>query len=381
MNEQDPFAFYSFFEKQATILEEPVDYNQTQTITRSTVKAIGRGQKENRYCKDMDGRERTTNKRMEMNYNAAKQNNRRAGVVSESDEEDIVVYRDGGLQTTPPNEQRPQPIKTPVHRPHSSSNKSPADTLAGNGKQVTTPLSRIKTAKSTARTLESSSSKEDDRGQAASSPTKQPGESKKSWGKRALARTKDVLSITAKEPSTMAFEEFRQREFKKAGVKPGDNAAAKLHVSSQKLPPEAPNPKSKDPPPLSKSTTDTNTERNKNAGKVYSGGSKSSTATLGGPRSRPGGSNGAPSIASSGSRDSSVFLSGGGSSNSRVSFGSANGLGLPPDSGNGRLMHSQMDGAPRRAVPAGTPGSAGSAVSGKLTLNKKQKEAAIDDRW
>lgn len=75
-----------------------------------------------------------------------------------------------------------------------------------------------------------------------------PEEKKKaSWSRRALARTKDILSLSAEDPSTRAFEQFREREFKLHGVKPGDDAAAKLHVSSQKLPPEAPGRRSKTP--------------------------------------------------------------------------------------------------------------------------------------
>lgn len=199
---------------------------------------------------------------------------------------------------------------------------------------------------------------------------------KQSWSKRALARTKDILSITAKEPSTYAFEDYRNKEFKKAGVKAGDNAAAKLHVSSQKLPPEAPKVQSKEPPPITRNTTDANTTANKSVGRFSSSRVKTTAGNFGGR----GKSSSAHSLASSESRDSSVLLG-----SARISFqGSASGsgsvggseMGQGPVPGPGRLMHSQTDGSTRM----GTATSAGRGIT-PTKLNGKQKAAAIDDRW
>lgn len=54
----------------------------------------------------------------------------------------------------------------------------------------------------------------------------------------------------AKEPSLDALNELRKKTFAEANVNEGDpDAAAKLKVSSKKLPPEAPKPASKDPVP------------------------------------------------------------------------------------------------------------------------------------
>ena len=208
--------------------------------------------------------------------------------------------------------------------------------------------------------------------------------SKKSWSKRALARTKDILSITAKEPSTFAFEEFREREFKKAGVKAGDNAAAKLHVSSQKLPPEAPRVQSKEPPPITRNATDTNTNANKSVGRFKSIGAKTTDGKYAGQ-----GKISDHSLASSSSNHSSARLGSG-----RVSFtgsaqGSASGSGSAGGSETGqgqsmgqpapRLRHSQTDGSASRVGTATSPGRGQMAPT--KVLSGKQKAAAIDDRW
>lgn len=207
--------------------------------------------------------------------------------------------------------------------------------------------------------------------------TAQQEEAKKSWSQRALARTKDILSITAKEPSIYAFEEYRNKEFKRAGVKAGDNAAAKLHVSSQKLPPEAPKVQSREPPPISRNITDTNTNANK--GRAMSSGAKTTAENKWGRRAVDGN---APSLVSSGSRESSVRLGSG-----RESFqGSASGSGSIGGSEMGgpaalappRLMQGQTDGSSTRM---GNAASAGRGNAPTKVLSGKQKEAAIDDRW
>lgn len=216
--------------------------------------------------------------------------------------------------------------------------------------------------------------------------------SKQSWSRRALARTKDILSITAKEPSAFAFEDYRNKEFKRAGVKAGDNAAAKLHVSSQKLPPEAPKPQSKEAPPINRNLTNANTNANRSMARISSSKART-TPNLFGGRGKDGSNH---SLVSSGSRGSSAVLGG---DSGRVSFqgsGSGSGSGSdgtsevgqplppplqmmgPPKMGAQRLMYSQTDGASMRTDAASTAGRGDTPTK---VLSGKQKAAAIDDRW
>lgn len=212
--------------------------------------------------------------------------------------------------------------------------------------------------------------------------------SKQSWSRRALARTKDILSITAKEPSAFAFEDYRNKEFKRAGVKAGDNAAAKLHVSSQKLPPEAPKPQSKEAPPISRNLTDANTNANRSIPRISSSKART-TPNLFSGRGKDCSNH---SLVSSGSKGSSAVL---GVDSGRVSFqGSGSGSGRtfevgqplppplqlmgPPKMEPPRFLYNQTDGVSMRTD---TPSTGGRGITPTKVLSGKQKEAAIDDRW
>lgn len=349
--QQDPLAVYALWTAQAAIMEEQSDQDSDET---PKYEPNMKGKRRERDVKS--DRTETQNRRLrDGNGNTVKQNNRRARIVLSDSQDEGLDDEDMKRIAAQVDEIRRSSLPNIDYRPDDSRASDGANSISPISTRVPRTPGGIAAVKSAVTSEKKQQAQEDE---------EEKKERKKSWSKRAFSRTKDIFALN-KEPSALAFEEFRNREFKKAGVKPGDNPAAKLHVSSQKLPPEAISIKSSKPPPLLKSATETNTAANKLSSAIGSPRSKSDSDS-----STKGRKLFTPSIASSSSRNSSILFG-----------GSQGGYGGEP---HGKLKHHQTDG-PGRASTEGKkekkvtiPAIPVSAVSG---LDKKQKAAAIDDRW